>query len=79
MRPIEGEYRPVCVMNGFGTFGDNSASRISYINPIVLKTLLVSLVTDAGVRPENITVYDASRIFPQEMMTISKTFHAFLL
>ena len=57
-------------MNGFGTFGDDSSSHMSYANPMVLKTLLISLVTDAGVSPQNITVYDASRIFPQEMMSI---------
>ncbi|MDE7244369.1 MAG: S-layer homology domain-containing protein [Oscillospiraceae bacterium] len=57
-------------MNGFGTFGDDSSSHMSYTNPMVLKTLLVSLVTDAGVAPQNITVYDASRLFPQEMMSI---------
>lgn len=34
-------------MNGFGTFGDSSASRMSYTNPVVLKALLVSLVADA--------------------------------
>ena len=57
-------------MNGFGTFGDDSASYMSYINPVVLKALLVSLVEDAGVSPQNITVYDASRLFPQEMISI---------
>lgn len=57
-------------MNGFGTFGDDSPSHMSYTNPVVLKALLVSLVTDAGVEPRNITVYDASRMFPQEMMTL---------
>lgn len=57
-------------MNGFGTFGDSSASRMSYTNPVVLKALLVSLVADAGVRPQDITVYDASRMFPQEMVTL---------
>ena len=57
-------------MNGFGTFGDSSASRMSYTNPVVLKALLVSLVTDAGIHPQDITVYDASRMFPQEMITL---------
>lgn len=57
-------------MNGAGTFGDDSPSRMSYINPMVLKALLISLVEDAGVAPENITVFDTARIFPQEMMEL---------
>lgn len=72
----QGGYRPgqkIAIkanMNGAGTFGDDSPSRMSYINPVVLKALLVSLVEDADVAPENITVFDTARIFPQEMMEL---------
>lgn len=50
---------------------DNDTSgktRMSYTNPVLLKTLLVSLVQDAGVDPKDITVYDVSRLFPDYMI-----------
>lgn len=50
---------------------DNDTSgqtRMGYTNPVLLKTLLISLVKDAGVSPSDITVYDVSRLFPDYMM-----------
>lgn len=57
-------------MNGSGTFDDDRSSntRMSYINPVLLKTLLTSLVEEAGVFPSDITVYDVSRTFPDYMV-----------
>ena len=43
---------------------------MSYTNPVLLKCLLRSLVNEAGVSPEDITVYDVSRIFPQYMVEL---------
>lgn len=59
-------------MNGSGEFdGDRSGhTGHSYTNPVVLKSLLTSLVTDAGVRPEDITVYDVTRLFPDFMQKL---------
>ena len=56
-------------MNGSGAYSDDLQGRTheSYINPVLLKCLLFSLVTDAGVQAEHITVYDAGRIFPDYM------------
>lgn len=53
-------------MNGAGAYGDDTKgeTRESYTNPVLLKTLLLSLVGEAGVSPEMITVYDAGRIIP---------------
>lgn len=50
---------------------DNDTSgetKMSYTNPVLLKTLLISLVKDAGVSPSDITVYDVSRLFPNYMI-----------
>lgn len=42
---------------------------MSYTNPVLLKTLLNSLVTEAaGIAPSDITVYDVSRLFPDYMV-----------
>ena len=41
---------------------------MSYTNPVLMKALLVSLVEEAGIPPEDITVYDVSRIFPDYMV-----------
>lgn len=56
-------------INGSGVFDDDSSgeTNMSYTNPVLLKCLLVSLVNKAGVSPEDITVYDVSRIFPRYM------------
>lgn len=43
-------------------------TRMSYTNPVLLKTLLISLVRDAGAAPSDITVYDVSRLFPDYMI-----------
>lgn len=53
-------------MNGAGAYGDDTKgeNRESYTNPVLLKTLLLSLVREAGIPPEMITVYDAGRIIP---------------
>ena len=57
-------------INGSGVFDDDTSGEtsMSYTNPVLLKALLLSLVTEAGVSPENITVYDVSRLFPDYMV-----------
>ncbi len=57
-------------INGSGVFDDDSSGKtqMSYINPVLLKTLLLSLVQEGGVNPSDITVYDVSRIFPNYMV-----------
>lgn len=55
-------------MNGAGWGGDNTENTTNvFTNPVVLRALLVSMVEDAGVLPDDITVYDASRNIPQFM------------
>lgn len=44
-----------------------------YTHPILLKSLLLSLVEEAGVSPENITVYDGNSIFPEDMVKLSSS------
>lgn len=54
---------------------DNDTSgqtQMSYTNPVLLKTLLVSLVKEAGVAPADITVYDVSRLFPDYMVQMCR-------
>ncbi|WP_206429521.1 DUF362 domain-containing protein [Clostridium transplantifaecale] len=53
-------------MNGAGAYGDDTKGETqeSYTNPVLLKCLLKSLVTEAGVTPGDITVYDAGRVIP---------------
>lgn len=57
-------------INGSGVFDDDTSgeTQMSYTNPVLLKTLLVSLVEEAGVSPSDITVYDVSRLFPDYMV-----------
>lgn len=57
-------------INGSGVFDDDSSGKtqMSYTNPVLLKTLLISLVNEGGVNPSDITVYDVSRIFPDYMV-----------
>ncbi len=57
-------------INGSGVFDDDSSGKtqMSYTNPVLLKTLLLSLVQEGGVNPSDITVYDVSRIFPNYMV-----------
>ncbi|HIX83565.1 MAG TPA: DUF362 domain-containing protein [Candidatus Megamonas gallistercoris] len=59
-------------INGAAEFDDDytGSSHHSYTNPVVLKSLLVSLVQDGGVKPENITVFDVTRIFPDYMQEL---------
>lgn len=59
-------------INGSGVFDDDSTgeTRMSYTNPVLLKCLLASLINKAGVSPEDITVYDVSRIFPRYMVEL---------
>lgn len=57
-------------INGSAVY-DNDISgetKMSYTNPVLLKTLLTSLVEEAGVMPSDITVYDVSRLFPDYMI-----------
>ncbi len=57
-------------INGSGVFDDDTSgeTQMSYTNPVLLKALLRSLVEEAGVAPNNITVYDVSRLFPDYMV-----------
>lgn len=59
-------------INGSGVFDDDTSGKtnMSYTNPVLLKALLVSLVREAGVAPEDITVYDVSRLFPDYMVEL---------
>ena len=56
-------------INGSGAFSDDTSGEtdLSYTNPVLLKCLLLSLVTEGGVSPNAITVYDVSRLFPEYM------------
>lgn len=56
-------------INGAAEYDDDTRglSKDSYTNPVVLRCLLVSLVREAGVAPQDITVYDVTRIFPDYM------------
>lgn len=66
---INGEKIAIKVnMNGSGWGGPNSRTTSNaFTNPVALRALLVSMVEDAGILPENITVYDASRNIPDYM------------
>lgn len=57
-------------INGSGAFGNDTdgETQMSYTNPVLLKTLLLSMVEEAGVSPADITVYDVSRLFPDYMV-----------
>ncbi len=57
-------------INGSGVFDNDTSgeTQMSYTNPVLLKTLLISLVEEADVRPSDITVYDVSRLFPDYMV-----------
>lgn len=56
-------------MNGSGEYYNNTDGLVgsAYGNPVVLKCLLQSMVEDGRIRPRDITVYDAGRIFPDYM------------
>lgn len=52
-------------MNGAGWSGPNNETTTNvFTNPVVLRALLVSMVKDAGIPADNITVYDVSRNIP---------------
>lgn len=57
-------------INGSGLNSDDASgeTEMSYTNPVLMKALLVLLVEEAGIPPEDITVYDVSRIFPDYMV-----------
>lgn len=57
-------------INGSGVFDDDTSgeTQMSYTNPVLLKALLISLVEEAGILPQDITVYDVSRLFPDYMV-----------
>ena len=59
-------------LNGAGAHSDDTRglTHEGYANAVLLKALLNSLVNDAGVVAEDITVYDAGRIFPDYMMEL---------
>lgn len=56
-------------INGSAVMDDDASgnTNMSYTNPVLLKALLISLVEDANVKPEDIIVYDVSRLFPEYM------------
>ncbi|MCM1136929.1 MAG: DUF362 domain-containing protein [Clostridium sp.] len=62
-------------INGSAVFDDDTSgeTRMSYTNPVLLKALLVSLVKSAGAAPEDITVYDVSRLFPDYMVEMCRS------
>ena len=75
-RNLNGGYQPgekIAIkanINGAAEYDDDTtgtATEDIYTNPVVLKCLLTSLVSDGGVRPEDITVFDVTRIFPDFM------------
>lgn len=57
-------------MNGSGAYGTEAPgfTEESYGNAVLMRALLESLVEHAGVLPEDITFYDAGRIFPNYAM-----------
>ena len=57
-------------INGSAVFDDDTSglTQMGYTNPVLLKTLLISLVKEGGVNPSDITVYDVSRLFPDYMV-----------
>lgn len=59
-------------MNGAGENNDDphGSFGVSYGNPLLLQTLLQSLVRDGGVKPEDIVIYDTCRIFPDYMQAM---------
>ena len=59
-------------INGSAVMDNDTSGKtsMSYTNPVLLKALLTSLVEDAGVRPDDITVYDVSRLFPDYMVEL---------
>lgn len=59
-------------INGSGVFGDDDSgeTNMDYTNPVVLKCLLRSLINEARIAPECITVYDVSRLFPRYMVQL---------
>ena len=56
-------------LNGSGVFDDDASgeTQLSFTNPVLLSTLLTSLVEEAGVAAADITVYDVSRIIPMRL------------
>lgn len=54
-------------INGSGVVDNDISGRthMSYTNPVLLKTLLISLGEESGVSPADITVYDVYRLFPE--------------
>lgn len=77
-RGTEGGYRAgqkVAIkvnINGSGVFGDDDSgeTNMSYTTPVLLRCVLRALVRDAGVAAEDITVYDAARLFPRPMVAL---------
>ena len=59
-------------INGSAVMDNDTSGKtsMSYTNPVLLKALLTSLVEEAGVRPDDITVYDVSRLFPDYMVEL---------
>lgn len=60
-------------MNGAGENNDDLHGQfgISYGNPLLLQTLLQSMVRDGGVNPADIVIFDTCRIFPDYMQKMS--------
>ncbi len=77
-RGLEGGYVPgqrIAIkanINGSAVYDDDTSGEtsMSYTNPVLLRCLLASLVEAAGVAPEDICVYDVSRLFPDYMVEL---------
>ena len=59
-------------MNGSAVFDNDTSGKthMGYANAVLLKAMLRSLVEEAGVSPEDITMYDVSRLFPNYMVEL---------
>lgn len=70
-RGVAEGYKPgdgvVIKVNMNGSNASNGRTNILFTSPVMLKVLLESLVR-AGVRPEDITVFDCTRVIPDPMI-----------
>ena len=60
----------IAIKANINVYDDDTSgkTKMSYTNPVLLKALLTSMVEEAGIAPEDITVYDVSRLFPDYMV-----------
>lgn len=60
-------------VNMNGVTDSKGQTNMGFTAPAPIKALLLSLVRHAGVKPSDITVYDASRVIPDYMQTLCGT------